>query len=196
MSDATPTSTGDPRPRPQYGEYATPEEQRARIAGPLPPELEGQPAASEPAPAQEPAPPADAGTDEGTTESAPRRRFVDRLVTYILLGYGLATVITSIPTLTAYSDYAATMFELLGVDAELADPAAGRPWGLAAALVLGLGWIATAALSWMSLRRRRVTWWIPVVGGILVNLVSSILMLVPLLADPGFQAGVLQFSGG
>lgn len=184
------------RPRPQYGEYATPEEQRARIAGPVPPELEGRPAIETPqqtAPASVPAPPADAPT-EAESGAPARPRIADRIVTFVLLGWGLATVITSIPAITDYAGYAATMFELLGVDAQLADPDAGRPWALAAALLLGLGWIATAALSWWNLRRRRVTWWIPVVGGIVFNLVSSTLILVPLLSDPGFQSAILEFS--
>ena len=64
------------------------------------------------------------------------------------------------------------MFDLLGVDVELADPAAGRPWGIAAALVLAIGWLLTAALSWWSLRRGRLTWWIPVVGGIVFTFAS------------------------
>ncbi|KRB39085.1 DUF6264 family protein [Microbacterium sp. Root180] len=175
------TATPDPRPRPQYGEYATPEEQRARIAQPdIGQVYEPAPVLDEPvapAPAVQPvATPAEAGTR--------RSRPIDRIVTFALLAYGLVTVISSFPALIDYASYAETMFGILGVDAELSDPAAGRPWGIAAAFVLAVGWLVTAALSWMSLRRGRISWWIPLVGGVVFTFVSATLMLVPLMNDP------------
>jgi hypothetical protein len=175
--DAVPAP--DPRPRPQFGEYATPEEQRARIA---------QPDASlvyEPAPVAESAPvvaPQPAGAPAATART--RTRPVDRIVTFALLAYGLINVIATFPALADFSDYAQRMFDLLGVDATLTDPAAGRPWGVAAAIVLAVGWLITAALSWVSVRRGRLSWWIPLVGGIVFTFASATLVLVPLMNDP------------
>lgn len=174
MADQTPP------PRPQYGEYATPEEQRARIRQPdvTPLTAEGDiPAAAvTAAPLAGPA-----STPSGATSSP---RTIDRIITVALLAYGLVSVVTSIPALADYAAYAGNVFELLGVDVELTDPASGRPWGIAAATVLAVGWALTAALSWWSLRRGRLTWWIPLVGGIVFTVASASLMLVPLMSDP------------
>jgi hypothetical protein len=172
----------DPRPRPQYGEYATPEEQRARIAQPdVGLVYEPAPVRDEPAaPVAAPVRPA----GDAVAADAPRSRPVDRIVTFALLAYGLVNVISSFPALIDYSSYADTMFGLLGVEAELSDPAAGRPWGIAAAIVLAVGWLVTAAVSWMSLRRGRLTWWIPLVGGVVFTFASAMLMLVPIMNDP------------
>ncbi len=180
MSDET------PRPRPQYGEYATPEEQRARIRQPdIDAALEagtgGAAVAASPAVvvprAGVPAAPAVAAAPVS------RGRTVDRVVTFALLTYGLVNVVTAIPALVDFAAYADTVFQLLGVDVELSDPAAGRPWGIAAALVLGIGWLITAAVSWWSMRRGRLTWWIPLVGGLVFSVASSVLVFIPLMAD-------------
>ena len=162
-----------PRPRPQYGEYATPEEQRARIRQP------------EAAMAHVPEPVAHAPVAPATRAAVePRSRMTDRIVTFALLAYGLVNVVTTFPALIDYGSYADTVFKLMNVDVELTDPAAGRPWGIAAAFVLAIGWAVTALVSWWSLRRGRRTWWIPVVGAIVFTIISGALMLVPLMSDP------------
>lgn len=176
-----------PRPRPQYGEYATPEEQRARIRQPeVTTALEtGQ------APAEVAADAPLAAT--GSTDAAgggrgrarsPRARAIDRFVTIGLLAYGFVTVIGSIPSFIDYTQYAETMLDLLGVQAELSDPAAARPWAVGASVLLALGWILTLLVSVASLRRGRLTWWIPLVGGAVVTFAAGTLMAVPLWSDP------------
>ncbi|WP_228484778.1 DUF6264 family protein [Microbacterium cremeum] len=131
-------------------------------------------------PAAEPAP-APAGPAAG---APPRPRTVDRIVTVALLAYGLFNVLSSFTAFLDYGAYAETMFAVLGVDAELADPSAGRPWGIAAAVVLAVGWVATALVSSWSLRRGRLTWWIPLVAGIVFTFAAGIMMVVPLMNDP------------
>lgn len=180
----------DPRPRPQYGEYASAEEQRARIRQPdVTRAIEtGQAvsvdAASAPLPTPGPAASPAAGAAAATASSGPRPRAIDRIVTFALLAYGLVNVISSWPALFDYVAYTDTMFELLGIEATLSDPAAGKPWGVAAALVLAVGWILTAGLSWLNLRRGRLSWWIPLVGGIVFTFASATLVLIPLMNDP------------
>jgi hypothetical protein len=169
----------DPRPQPQYGEYATPEEQRARIRRPdATYALEsGHPVVSAGAPG--------AAADASPAPSpAPRPRVVDRIVTVALLAYGLFNVLSSFAVFLDYGAYAEAMFAVMGVDAELADPAAGRPWGVAAAVLLSAGWIATALVSWWSMRRGRITWWIPLVAGIVFTFTAGVLMVIPLMNDP------------
>jgi hypothetical protein len=170
MSDQLP-------PRPQYGEYATPEEQRARIRQPD--------AAMTPAAETVAQPPVTSAARAASAPAfEPRSRMTDRIVTFALLAYGFVNLITTFPALVDYSGYADTVFNMMGVDVELSDPAAGRPWGIAAALVLAIGWVITALVSWWSLRRGRRTWWIPVVGAIVFTVASGTLMLVPLMSDP------------
>lgn len=172
----------DPRPRPQFGEYATPEEQRAHIREPEVSRL----LATGTAPA-ETAPVAAAPTPDTASAArptVPRSRAIDRIVTFALLAYGLINVVSSFPALVDFVAYADTMFDLLGVDATLTDPAAAKPWGVAAALVLAFGWVLTAGLSWINMRRGRLSWWIPLVGGAVFTLASAALMLVPMINDP------------
>lgn len=192
------TPVPDRPERPAYGEYATPEEQRARIQQPdataalssgqsldtptpsAPPRHPGVPAPVVP-PASDPATP------------VRRPRTLDRVATFGLLGYGLFNVLTSIPAFTDYDTYANTLLGLMGVDAEFVG--GGRGWGLAAALVLGLGWLLTATVTWRHLRRGRVTWWIPLVGGVVFTLTASVLLMVPLFTDPTIWSALVNTVG-
>ena len=92
------------------------------------------------------------------------RQMVDRIVTFALLAYGLVNVVTAIPALIDYGAYADTVFNLSSVDVEL--PTRRRAAvGIAAAIVLAVGWLMTARAVVVELRRGRLTWWIPLVGG-------------------------------
>ena len=172
-------SATDPRPRPQYGEYATPEEQQARIARPDATDALSAGVSPEAPEPRHPVPAAPA-----TTSAARPTRVADRVFTFVLLGYGLLTVFAAAPQMLDVGAFAQTLFQTLAVDAQLSDPAALRGWGVAAATVLVVGWLLTAWLSWRSLAARRLTWWIPLVGGILCNFVSGTLMVIPIMNDP------------
>lgn len=192
------TDPSDPRPRPAYGEYATFEEQQARIKQPdLTRMLEiGQdPDAAAPA-AYGSSPTAVAAPVSRDTPPAAtpvrRGRFADRVATIALLVYGLVNVVTSVPAMIDYDTYVTTVLSLLGVDGQLADPSAGRAWGIAAALVLAFGWLLTAMLSWRSLSRGRVTWWIPLTAGIVFTIISGLLLMIPITADPALWQIILD----
>jgi hypothetical protein len=180
------------RPRPQYGEYATPEEQRARIQAPAPWQQElATPIMTEEAPA------AGIPSPSQPAEPAPRRpRPVDRIVTFALLAYGLVNVVSAVPAFLDYGAYAETMLTMLGVDVQVSDPADGRAWGIAAVLVLTIGWCATVAVSFWSVRRGRLTWWIPLVAGILFTFAAGALMAAPLLSDPAVWQALIDSAGG
>lgn len=154
---------------PRYGEYASAEEQRARIA-------QSGGASAEPAHAAQTAP--------ATTRAARPTRSADRVITVALLAYGLFTVVTAIPQLLDFAGFAKTWMQVAGLDAEFTNHAAGVTWGRIGAAVFGAGWLLTAVLSWVSLRARRVSWWIPLLGAIITFLVVSVCMAVPLLGDP------------
>lgn len=160
---------------PQFGEYATPEEQR-RAAG-LPP------TAPEPAVLHPAAPP----------PAAPvaARRPADRLVTLVLLGFGLVNVLMSVP---GFLDLATAMnrtLEMLGIDGEFTNFGPARTWGVVAAIVLVLGYAATAWLAWRRLRAGRTSWWIPLVGFVVTMFLVSMCIMVPMLGDPAFTQGML-----
>lgn len=175
---------GDARPRPQYGEYASPEEQRARIQQPdVSWALETGVLAETAAPAA----PAASAAPLPVDATRARSRLIDRIVTFALLVYGLINVVSVVPALWGYVAYAQTMFDMLGVEATLSDPEAAKPWGMAAALVQIFGWLITAALSWARMRRGRLSWWIPLVGGIVFTFISATLVLVPLMNDPAVR---------
>ncbi|ALJ19871.1 hypothetical protein AOA12_08100 [Microbacterium sp. No. 7] len=156
---------------PQYGEYATPEQQRAAIRQPLP---------QAPHPAPEP--------ERATTTAARPRRTADRVLTIALLAYGLLTVLTAIPQLLDFQGFVDAWIDVAGVDAEFTNFAQGRVWGHIGAVVFGLGWVVTALASVRALRRGRVAWWIPLVGAIVTFLIASICLSVPILGDPGIAA--------
>ncbi|WOF24387.1 DUF6264 family protein [Microbacterium betulae] len=177
MSDRT----DDARPLPRYGQYASPEEQRERMGVP-----ERQDAQPPVAPTASPGPAETAPLVAGPS----RGRLFDRAATVALLVYGLFNVVQSIPILLD----ATRMLQLMGVDVELSDPAASRAWGVAAVVLLALGWVATALLAWRSLRRGRLSFWVPVVGGIVFNLLASVVVVIPLLGDPAVVEGILQLQ--
>lgn len=160
--------------RPQYGELATPEEQR-RAAG-LPPLSEVAPVEPQPA----------APAAANTAQASGPRNTVDRFVTIGLLAYGFVSVVT---TAMSYLDLPSVMTEvmkMLGIDGEFTNYASGRLWGTIAAIVLMIGWAATAALSIRRLRRRRLTWWVPLVGAAVTTIATSICIMIPMMGDPAF----------
>lgn len=171
------TTPDDPRPAPQYGEYATPEEQRAHIRQPDP-ALTPQPAPPEQAYAPHP-PPA-----RPTTDAARPTRAADRIITFALLAYGLVTVVTAVPQMLDFTGFAQTWMEVAGIDANFTNHDAGVLWGRIGAFVFAGGWVLTALLSWRSVRRRRLSWWIPLVGAIVTFTIASICLAVPLVGDP------------
>lgn len=174
--------------RPQYGELATPEEQR-RAAG-LPPLVD------ENAPVVTPQPPAPPQFLPASAEAPRRPHPVDRLITIALLAYGLVNVLI---TGFSYLDLPRVMNEsmkLLGIDGEFTNFAQGRLWGMIAAILLVAGWAITAFFSFRRLRRGRITWWLPLVGAVVTIGVVSACIAVPMFNDPAFVAYLNQMATG
>lgn len=173
-------SEGDARPRPQYGEYATPEEQRARIQRPEVTEsLEAGVAPARETTAAPAAP-----------SAAVRGPLADRVVTFVLLVYGLVSVISTIVQLWDFPGYAERAAQLLGVDATYTALTAGHLWGAVASVVYGVGYLLTAWLTWRRLRRGRIAFWVPLAGFVATTLVAGICITVALTADPGFMSAL------
>lgn len=174
-----PASADPSRPRPQFGEYASPEEQSRRAGRPLTPPVVPVP----PVPATVPTAPAEsaarAAADAGRTAHP-----VDRMAAIALLAYGLWNVLTSIVTFLNPSSLMSTMLQTMGISGTFSNYAQARTWGIVAALVLIVGWVLTAAWTILRLRRGRLTWWVPLVGGIVFVTLSTICMMVPFFSDP------------
>lgn len=169
--------------RPQYGELATPEEQR-RAAG-LPPLDQGPPVLVDQAPV------APAHAESVAKRSHP----VDRVITIGLLAYGLVNVVM---TGLSYLDFTSAMNEVMrivGVEGEFTNYAQGRLWGTVAAIVLVIGWSLTAAVSIRRLRRGLVAWWVPLVGAVVTMIATSICVAIPLMGDPAFMEYIARSSG-
>lgn len=168
--------------RPQYGEYATPDEQR-RLAG-LPP-VDAVPAAPSIVQPAQPAP----------ARSIAKARPWDRIITIALVAYGLVNVVM---TGLSYLDLPTVMNEsmrILGVEGEFTNFAQGKLWGTIAAVLLVVGWAITAWLSLRRLRTGRLTWWVPLVGAAATMVIVSICIMIPMMGDPAFLAYVDGMSG-
>ena len=127
-----------------------------------------------------------------TTRAARPSRAADRIITVALLVYGLITVISAVPQLWHFAAFAKTWLDLAGIDATFTNTAQGDLWGRIGALVYIVGWILTAALSWRSMGRGRLSWWIPLVGAIVTFVVVSVCLTIPLVSDPAVSGYLLR----
>lgn len=181
--------------RPQYGEYASPEEQRARAG--LPP-LDAASEASSPqgtsAPQAMPTTPPAAVPP--APPARPTARPVGRLVTFLLLGFGLVNVLSSIPQFVNMSSTLTESMKLLGLEGEFTNFAAARTWGVIAVVILLAGYALTAWLSFRQLKRNRTAWWIPLVGFVVTMSLVSACISVVMFSDPAFTAGLLSPPAG
>lgn len=195
------------RPRPQYGEYASPEEQARAIGVPL------EHGAHSASPAVPPAPPAQNQQDRQNQRKSDRavqhaetgrqagqadavgldtvnraRRSRDTAVTVMLLGLGLAWILISIP---GTSDLAGTLdrtYALQGYTGHYGPVALASALGLAINISSLVLWGITCAVSIAVLRRHRRAFYIPLIGAVLSGLVVIALTLVAMFNDPGLLA--------
>ena len=113
-----------------------------------------------------------------------------------MLGFGLVSVLSSIPQ---YLNMSATLTEsmrMLGLEGEFTNYAAARTWGIVAVVVLLAGYAATAWLSFRQLKRGRAAWWIPLVGFVVTMSLVSVCISVVMFSDPAFTAGLLTPPAG
>jgi hypothetical protein len=159
----------DERPRPEYGEYATPQEQAEALGT-----------------TWSPPDPVTVITDEpgGPVEAAPPARQGDVFTTLALLALGLYNVLslaTAVIDLPGYLDTFVSQFHLTdgfhGSDAV-------RPLGWAAAVVLVVGFGLTAWTSVRRLRSGRLAFWVPLAGGAIVLTIVGVVLAIAMASDP------------
>lgn len=202
------SEAGD-RPRPQYGEYATPEEQRARIrqpdassaleAGQTPDGAEqaslgvhGAATGGHAPHSGYAVPPHPGGYAPAQAAPSGARRTGDRIATFALLGYGLFNVVTTLSALLDFPRLAGTYFSLMGIPGSFTNVESGMLWSRIALVLLVAGYAATVLVSLRRLRAGKLTWWIPLSAGVVVQLIVGVLLAVPLINDPAFQSFMMS----
>jgi hypothetical protein len=180
------------RPRPQFGEYATPDQQRDAIKVPL--------SDHEDIPVESHVSPTSHISVQGAQPSAvpatgKRPSTGDRFATTVLLGIGLITVLMTIPALTNLPAAIAPAFIQLDVGTFTADELArSLGWGaLVAEVAL---WIIAFWLSTRALRRGKLAWWIPLVFGVIANIVVFACIAIAMSSDPAFTEYLNRMSSG
>ncbi|MFF2372716.1 DUF6264 family protein [Agromyces sp. NPDC058110] len=197
QDSAAPTPPIDERPRPRYGEYAPegwtwqppvePVEAPDAAAG-------GQASAADRQGAwvghQDAA--AERTGDPAAPGAAPRAVPKDRLWTIALLVFG---VFGAIYNIMAIVQLPATALEsaklssaMLGVDGPTAfTPGPAVPTILATGVVLQIAlWIGALLWSRARLRAGRLSWWIPLVAGVVAFIVVTIVGMLVFASDPDF----------
>ncbi len=169
-----PEPAPDPRPRPRYGEYADP--------SPLPPpSIETR---------------ADlAAALSGTPIDAPRaatpaerpRRTWDVVLTTALLALAVYDVVGGFSTFANLTPAIQAMFDQTGVG-EFTATAVAQQWGF----IANAGRIAILVIvilvSLLLVARRRIAFWVPLVGGALAVIVAVICIAVIIVSDPAYLA--------
>ena len=177
------------RTRPEFGEYATPEEQRASIKATIP--AGGGAAASDPPVAQSPRDrdgiPAwrdrdDAGASPHDDAPAPmpalsRSRTADRVATFALLGMGLYSTVNG---LFAFGDFGTGLENGFRVTlgSDYVAPGWAQPVGLVLGAVFVILWAAALLVSMHRLRTGRITFWVPLAAGAIAVLAVGIPVFV------------------
>ena len=190
------------RTRPQYGEYATPEEQRAAIKQPAEWQLEDEQTDEQTDAAQQPPTP---GAYQPGSGHAPAPHFPehhdphaypyqraqqqrvnpwDRLATIILLGLGLLNVIDMISNAASGGELMRQSAETLGGSEEqLLDSVPDWLW-VASAVAYSIVWLVALVASLRAMRAGRISFWIPLVAGIVAGLLVIALLVIAVGENP------------
>ena len=178
------------RPRAQYGEYATPEEQQRARGVPDPiSEADAEPAAALKGDAPPPpAPPTAAPPVSPSPAAATARKHphpVDRIITLVLLALGLFLLLNGIPGYLALADALQMVYDQVGAGTYPATEVAAS-LGVTAIVVQAVIWVLTATSAWFAMKRGKLAWWIALVGGALSFIATMVIVSIALFADPGF----------
>ncbi len=169
------------RAQPEYGEYASPQEQAKAIA-------RSQPAGTGGAPASGTAPSLPAAGSRAAP-AASSAGVLDRFATVLLLALGLVYLIGGAG---GYLDLARTLdtvYAQFGIGEYTPTPATSA-FGLAFVACQTVVWVAAAVWSYRRLSRGRRSWWVAVLGAVVSFVVTVVLFGALLAGDPAFLAYV------
>lgn len=165
----------DARERPEYGEYATPEEQAEAMGTPTAPFVEA--AIVEP----------EALADAAAAVTRPQPRRWDLVLTIALIVVGTYQVFTGF---VSYSDLPYTLsqvYALMGYDGDYPDIERANAVGLAINIVQPVLLVIAILLAMRSLRRGRVTFYIPLIAGVVSTIILFVFFAVLLAGDPALM---------
>jgi hypothetical protein len=154
--------------RPQYGEYASPDERVAAGGVPL-----------------EPVVPAVVKA-EVTPPEKPTKRNWEPLLTVALLALGGYTVLTSIPQYLNLGDLLKDVFDQAGYGAYTSVDLA-RSIGIAIVAVQSVIYVLVVALTIPRLRAKKLAFVFPLVGGALAGIFVFVLLAVAIISDPALM---------
>jgi hypothetical protein len=176
--------TDEPRPAPQYGEYATPEEV-AELRGPQSPP---QPPARRPDPAPTPAPrPLSRSTGSAAVETTERpRRAWDVVLTVGLLAMGFALTVQSISGFLNFGSTVALSVAEAGLDLEFGAEADAA--GIILLIIHFVLLLTALGVSVVLLREHRLAFWVPLTAGALATLADIVTLFVVTLSNPAYTS--------
>ena len=187
-------SGAEPPARPQYGEYASPEQQAAAAGMPYRPHLQAPPPHGQ-VPVTRVAPPQTASGGPGVSAAPIRSRRWDTVVTFVLLGYGLFNVLIGS---SQYTDLAGL------INSQLYGPQKigtfdSSPLSIQLGVVIVVSqailFAVTAVLALISVRAGRISFWIPIVGAVVAATVVFICFAALVFPDPAYQAWAQHLMG-
>jgi hypothetical protein len=158
-------------------------------------------------PVPDPAPPREGpaevptlvGKDASATGVAPvgTGRRVDRVVTFVLLGLAVYNVVSALVLVPRFSTTLLDTLRRGGYDvSSFSGEADLQRAGTTIAIV---SVVVFALMIWWTLRRLRagkVTFFVPLVAGIVVSVVQLVLVFSIFLADPAFVQSILDSGAG
>ena len=171
-----------PRPRPQFGEYATPDEQRKAIKVPLD-DVEAMPVESQVSPT----------SHISVQTPAAKPPSGNRFATVLLLGIGLVTILLSLSALIDLPDAISSTFSQLEVG-EFTSTALAATMGWTAIVIEVVLWGLALWLSLRALGRGKTAWWIPLVFGVIANVAVFACIGIAMAGDPAFAEYVNRMS--
>jgi hypothetical protein len=179
------------RPRPEYGEYATPQDQADAIAKASPPVSPLLTPADRPA-AVTPAAPVARPAVPVLTAERPRRRW-DLVLSIALLAYGLLTVFGGF---VQYSDIPSIINQAYAAQriGEFTSIEQAETVGTTIMVVNVVLYAITAFLTVQLLRARRLAFYVPVVGGAVAATITVTLILTLVINDPAFREFVASVT--
>ena len=167
--------TDEPRPAPQYGEYATPEELAELRGVQAPP----QPQSPRPEPAIRRSAPMPAAT------TRPRRSW-DPPITIGLLLLGFAFTVQMLPGFLDFSSTLTVSAAQGGFDAEFG--AEADAVGIALAIVWCALLLVALGVSVGRLRAGKLAFWVPLSAGVLAFLIMMFTLLAVTFSNPAYTS--------
>lgn len=188
----------DQRPKPQYGEYATPQEQAkakgltpppaSHYAPPLNPTSVPSPNIPSPSVPLANVTPTPYGVPTArTTPAAPRRW--DLVLSVGLLAYGLLNVIAGFVQFSDLGQLINEIYAAQGIG-KFTPTSLSSSLGIVVNLVNVVLWIGALLVTVRLLRRGKLAFYLPLIAGALASIVAAVCMVVLLLSDPAFAAYV------